>query len=78
MFRVSVSSSLLGGFDEPEPSVAQTPKSLRGVLTSDTETRLFLRFEVESVPNEETNGMKRSRFSEEQIIAILKSQESGV
>ncbi|WP_093163933.1 GTPase family protein [Aliiruegeria lutimaris] len=36
MFRVSCSSSLLISFDEPEPSVAQTPKSLRRVLTSDS------------------------------------------
>ena len=39
---------------------------------------IFFQFEVESVPTEETDRMKRSRFSEEQIIAILKQQESGV
>lgn len=32
---------------------------------------------VESVATKETSGRKRSRFSEERIIAILKSRESG-
>jgi molybdopterin molybdotransferase len=32
---VSASSSLLDGLDEPEPSVAQNPKSVRWALTSD-------------------------------------------
>ena len=42
------------------------------------ETHLLLQFGVETVPTKETDGMKRSRFTEEQIIAILKQQESGV
>ena len=37
----------------------------------------FLHFLVESPPPKETI-MKRSRFSEEQIIAILKEQENGL
>lgn len=41
-------------------------------------SRFLDRFEAESVPAKETDGMKRSRFSEDQIIAILKQQESGV
>jgi hypothetical protein len=35
MFQVSASSSLLDSFDEPEPSVAQTPESVRWALTSE-------------------------------------------
>ena len=34
--------------------------------------------ELETVPAKKTDRMERSRFSEEQIIAILKQQESGV
>ena len=42
------------------------------------ETRFLVQIEVGSVPTKETDRMKRSRFGEEQIIAILKQQESGV
>ena len=36
VFRVSCSSSLHNGFDEPELSLAQTPKSVQWALTSDS------------------------------------------
>jgi hypothetical protein len=35
-------------------------------------------FLAEPIPMKETDRMKRSRFNEEQIIAILKQQENGV
>ncbi|MBB5704671.1 putative transposase, partial [Ochrobactrum daejeonense] len=38
----------------------------------------FLQDLVESVAIKEADGMKRSRFAEEQIIGILKEQEAGM
>ena len=41
------------------------------------ETLNFLQNLVESVAIEETDRMKRSRFTEERVIGILKEQEAG-